>query len=53
MDIRCLLDVARLIATGEVKIVEMRDFPELRARGWYKGDFHAHIIQVLKYDRNR
>lgn len=31
-------------ATGEVKIVEMRDFPELRARGWYKGDFHAHII---------
>ena len=31
-------------ATGEVKVVEMRDFPELRARGWYKGDFHAHII---------
>jgi hypothetical protein len=31
-------------ATGEVKVVEMRDFPELRERGWYKGDFHAHII---------
>jgi len=31
-------------ATGEVKIVESLDFQELRARGWYKGDFHAHII---------
>ena len=31
-------------ATGEVKVVEMRDFRELRERGWYKGDFHAHII---------
>jgi len=31
-------------ATGEVKIVESLDFPELRQRGWYKGDFHAHII---------
>ena len=31
-------------ATGEVKVVEMRNFCELRERGWYKGDFHAHII---------
>jgi hypothetical protein len=31
-------------ATGEVKIVESLDFPELRKRGWYKGDFHAHIV---------
>ena len=31
-------------ATGEVKIVETTDHPELRARGWYKGDFHAHVI---------
>lgn len=31
-------------ATGEVSIVESLDFPELRRRGWRKGDFHAHII---------
>lgn len=31
-------------ATGEVQIVEMQDFRELRERGWFKGDFHAHII---------
>ena len=31
-------------ATGEVKVVESLDFQELRRRGWYKGDFHAHII---------
>jgi len=31
-------------ATGEVKVVETRDFRELRERGWYKGDFHAHIV---------
>lgn len=33
-------------ATGEVKVVEMRDFRELRERGWYKGDFHAHIVHA-------
>lgn len=31
-------------ATGEVRIVESLDFPELRTRGWYKGDFHAHVV---------
>lgn len=31
-------------ATGEVKIVETPDYPELRQRGWHKGDFHAHVI---------
>ena len=31
-------------ATGEVQIVESLDFPELRRRGWRKGDFHAHIV---------
>ncbi len=31
-------------ARGDVVINEVPWRPELRARGWYKGDFHAHII---------
>lgn len=31
-------------ATGEVKIVEVTHHPELKRRGWFKGDFHAHIV---------
>ena len=31
-------------ARGEVRIEAAPYFPELRAKGWYKGDFHAHII---------
>ena len=38
-------------ATGEVKIVESLDFPELRRRGWYKGDFHAHIVHGENFYR--
>ncbi len=38
-------------ATGEVRIVESRNFPELRARGWYKGDFHAHVIHGENFYR--
>ena len=38
-------------ATGEVKIVESLDFRELRARGWYKGDFHAHIVHCENFYR--
>jgi len=38
-------------ATGEVKIVESLDFQELRARGWYKGDFHAHIVHGENFYR--
>lgn len=38
-------------ATGEVKIVESLNFPELRTRGWYKGDFHAHIIHSENFYR--
>ena len=38
-------------ATGEVKIVESLDFPELRKRGWYKGDFHAHIVHGENFYR--
>ena len=38
-------------ATGEVKIVESLDFPQLRKRGWYKGDFHAHIVHGENFYR--
>ncbi len=38
-------------ATGEVKIVESLDFRELRARGWYKGDFHAHVVHGENFYR--
>lgn len=38
-------------ATGEVKIVESLDFPALRQRGWYKGDFHAHIVHGENFYR--
>ena len=38
-------------ATGEVKIVESLDFPELRRRGWYKGDFHAHVVHCENFYR--
>ena len=38
-------------ATGEVKIVESLNFPELRTRGWYKGDFHAHIVHYENFYR--
>ncbi|MGI5923068.1 MAG: CehA/McbA family metallohydrolase [Lentisphaeria bacterium] len=31
-------------ARGEVKITRLHEHPSLRERGWYKGDFHAHII---------
>jgi hypothetical protein len=31
-------------ARGEVKISRKHEHPALRERGWYKGDFHAHII---------
>ena len=31
-------------ATGEVRIVEVTHHPELKRRGWLKGDFHAHIV---------
>lgn len=39
------------MSTGTVKIVETRDFRQLRDRGWYKGDFHAHIIHGENYYR--
>ena len=38
-------------ATGEVKIVESLEYPELRERGWYKGDFHAHIVHGENFYR--
>ena len=38
-------------ATGEVKIVETLAFPELRTRGWYQGDFHAHIVHGENFYR--
>ena len=38
-------------ATGEVKIVESLNVPELRRRGWYKGDFHAHIVHGENFYR--
>ena len=38
-------------ATGEVKIVETLAFPELRKRGWYQGDFHAHIVHGENFYR--
>lgn len=38
-------------ATGEVKIVESLAFPELRQRGWYQGDFHAHIVHGENFYR--
>lgn len=38
-------------ATGEVKIVESLDFPELRKRGWLKGDFHGHIVHGENFYR--
>ena len=38
-------------ATGEVKIVESLDFPELRTRGWFKGDFHAHVVHGENFYR--
>ena len=38
-------------ATGKVEIVETPDFPALRARGWYKGDFHAHIVHGENFYR--
>jgi len=38
-------------ATGEVKIVESLAFPELRSRGWYQGDFHAHIVHGENFYR--
>ena len=31
-------------ARGKVKISRLHEHPLLRERGWYKGDFHAHII---------
>ena len=39
------------MSTGEVKIVESLDFRDLRKRGWYKGDFHAHIIHGENFYR--
>ena len=38
-------------ATGEVKIVESVDYPELRKRGWRKGDFHAHVVHWENFYR--
>ena len=38
-------------ATGEVRIVESLDFPELRKRGWFKGDFHAHVVHGENFYR--
>ena len=38
-------------ATGEVKIVESLHFPALRARGWCKGDFHAHVVHGENFYR--
>ena len=38
-------------ATGEVQIVESLDFQELRRRGWYKGDFHAHVVHGENFYR--
>ena len=38
-------------ATGEVKIVESLAFPELRQRGWFQGDFHAHIVHGENFYR--
>ena len=31
-------------ATGNVKMVELKKPAEMKARGWYKGDCHAHIV---------
>ena len=36
-------------ATGQVSVVEMQDFRELRERGWRKGDFHAHIVHYENF----
>ena len=38
-------------ATGKVSVVETPDFPDLRKRGWYKGDFHAHIVHGENFYR--
>ena len=38
-------------ATGEVRIVESLAFPELRRRGWYQGDFHAHVVHGENFYR--
>ena len=38
-------------ATGEVRIAESLEFPELRRRGWYKGDFHAHVVHGENFYR--
>ena len=38
-------------ATGEVKIVESLAFPELRRRGWFQGDFHAHVVHGENFYR--
>ena len=38
-------------ATGEVQVVESLNFPELRKRGWYQGDFHAHVVHGENFYR--